>query len=351
MERGMERMKATLVVLSALTLVVAMMTGCEILSTDEGDSGSTPEISEFGDFTTHDETPGFGDADLLSGYPEGQPFEDDMDNHPDVRNGRRDRGARHYALRIIWGNIETRDSIRASTQECPVSDWSGSIEVEGGVAIIRRLILFDPGDHIVRPRRGPGIIQWSSHTMGHVDGLLLTIIDVTDSQATETPNTLTLTTPFYSGEIPLADLEDYREFVVYDECNSISIVATRIEPLGCPKGFMEGRWIAETDTSGYFKGVWIGNLGTLMGHLRGIYEVREGERVLFGKWISTSGEFQGLLRGTWAPLDNDRGPDGVFDGRWFDENIESKGFFRGHYAICPGDSVGFFHGRWAEECR
>jgi hypothetical protein len=88
-----------------------------------------------------------------------------------------------------------------------------------------------------------------------------------------------------------------------------------------------------------------------MGHLRGVYEIREGERVLFGKWISRSGDFQGLLRGTWTPLENDHGPDGLFEGRWVDEALDLAGFFRGHYAICRDDTAGTFHGRWLKDCR
>jgi hypothetical protein len=239
----------------------------------------------------------------------------------------------------------------AAATACPISEWSGTLEVDGGVAIVKRLILFDRGDSIVRPRRGPRSIKWVSYTMGHVDGLLLKVIDLPDPPGKESKNILSITTPFYTGEIPLADLADYREVVVYDECNAISIVATRIEPLGCPKGFLEGRWVTATDTSGYFKGAWIGQYGTLMGHLRGIYEVRDGDRVLFGKWIDASGEFRGLLRGTWIPLDEEDGPDGLFEGRWVDEDHEVKGFFRGHYCICSGDTTGTFHGRWKKDCR
>jgi hypothetical protein len=344
-------MKVSLAVLSVVMLAVALMAGCELNSPDGGGSDQPPEISEFGGYTTDDEAPAFGDLDLLAGYPEDQPFEDDMENDPEVRKGENDPGAKQYALRIIWGNVETRDSTSTEAEDCPVSEWSGRLQVDGGIAIIERLIDFERGDLILRPRRGPRNIGWISYTKSHVDGMLLKVIDLPDPRSAEPRNTLAITTPFYTGELLLADLEDYREFVVYDACNAISIVATRIEPHGCPKGFMEGRWIADTDTSGYFKGVWIGSLGSLMGHLRGVYGIREGRRMLFGKWISASGEFQGLLRGTWSPLQGERGPDGLFEGAWVDERLETKGFFRGQYANCPNDTAGVFHGRWARDCR
>jgi len=344
-------MRCSLGLLGTLILAVILMTSCESLSPDEDLTGLPEEISDYAGFTTTDEAPGFGDTSLIADYPEDRPHADDMENHPDVKNGRNDRNAKQYALRITWGNVERRDSTPTDTESCPISDWSGTLEVDGGVAIVKRLILFDRGDSLVRPRRGPRNVRWVSYTKNHVDGLLFKIFDLPDPPRQEFTNTLTITTPFYSGEIPLADLEDYRELVVYDECNAISIVATRIQPLGCPRGFLEGRWVTATDTSGYFKGAWIGQYGTLMGHLRGVYEIRDGQHVLFGKWINDSGEFGGLLRGTWTPLQNDDGPDGTFEGGWVDQAYEVNGFFRGHYCICEDDTAGTFHGRWKKQCR
>jgi hypothetical protein len=337
--------------LVTLALGVVIMAGCDVLSPDEDGSGPPTGDLQYGGFSTADEAPGFGDIGLLEAYPEDQPYSDGMEDDPDVRTAERNRRAKQYALRLVWGNIERRDSSVSNDGSCPISDWSGMLEVDGGVAIVKRLILFDRGDSLIRPRGGPRDVKWVSYTKNHVDGILLKIIDLPDPPQRESSNTLTITTPFYTSEIPLSDLEDYRELVVYDDCNTISVAATGIEPLGCPRGFLEGRWVASTDTSGHFKGVWIGQYGTLMGHLRGVYEIRDGRRVLFGKWIDRTGDFQGLLRGTWSPLDNDRGPDGLFEGHWVDDSLEQEGFFRGHYAICPDDTAGSFHGRWKKDCR
>lgn len=343
-------MKLSSALAAILILAVLAMSGCDLSGPDQGGVGEPVDLSEYGDFTTSDEVPGFGDADILDGYPEDRLFEDEMDNHPEVKNGETDRRSKQYAVRIIWGNLERPDSSLSDAGACPVSDWSGTLEVDGGVAIVERLILFDRGDTIVRPRKGPRKVEWISYTKDHVDGLLLKIIDLPDPASRQFENTLSITTPFFSCAIPLAELEDYREYVVYDDCNAISIVATRVEPIGCPKGFLEGRWVVATDTSGYFKGAWIAQQGDLLGHLRGVYEIREGARILYGKWISTSGDFQGLLRGTWTPLAREHGPDGVFEGRWVDENLEVRGFFKGHYAACLDDTAGVFHGRWKKDC-
>jgi hypothetical protein len=344
-------MKHLSVLVTLLVLGALALPGCDLSGPDQGGAGDPVEISEYGGFTTSDEAPGFGDAEILDGYPEDRPFEDEMENHPDVRNGETDRRAKQYALRIIWGNLERPDSSLSDAGACPLSDWSGTIEVDGGVAVVERLILFDRGDTIFKPRKGPRKMEWTSYTKDHVDGLLLKIVDLPDPPTGEFDNTLSITTPLFSRDIPLAELEDYREYVVYDDCNAISVVATRIKASRCPKGFLEGRWVAASDTSGYFKGAWIAQHGALVGHLRGAYEIRNGERVLYGKWISESGDFQGLLRGTWTPLPREHGPSGVFEGRWVDENLDVRGFFKGHYATCPDDTAGLFHGRWMKDCK
>jgi hypothetical protein len=349
-QREVKLMRTSLLAVSALAIGIALLAGCEPFSTDEGEIDQPAELSEYGGFTTRDEPPGFGDEGLVEGYPEDEDFDDDMENDPRVTNANRDRGAKQYALRIVWGNLRTRDSTVTPGEDCPVTDWSGSAEVDGGVLVVKRLIRFELGDHIVRPRRGPGKVQWVSHTKDHIDGLVFKILDVPDPASKEAKNTLRITTPFYNGEIALGDLEDYSEFVVYDDCNKISLVATRIKPLDCPRGFMEGGWVADSDTSGHFRGAWIGNEGSLMGYLRGRYEIRDGERVLYGKWITESGRFQGLLRGTWSPLRQQNGPDGIFEGRWVDETFTIKGSFRGHYHLGESDTSGFFQGRWIKHC-
>jgi hypothetical protein len=306
---------------------------------------------DFGGYTTADESPAFGDQELLSAYQDEEPYDDEMNYHPDVQDADNRNGAKHYALRVIWGNLDHPDTTIDPGVDCPITDWSGSAEVEGGVLIVTRLIRFDRGDYIVRPRRGPRKVEWISHTLNHVDGILLKIIDTPDPRPDSVSNTITISTPFYTGEIPLDDLQDYRDLIVVDECNKISIVATEIDPHACPRGFLEGAWTAETDTSGDFRGIWVGGAGEIAGYLRGRYGIRDGRRVIFGKWITRSGDFGGLLRGTWMPLHLADGPDGYFEGRWVDDTFTVRGYFRGHYCIRQDTETGFFHGRWLSLCR
>ena len=106
-------------------------------------------------------------------------------------------GARQYALRMMWGNLETRDSNLTAASGCPVTDWSGSVETEDGMLIVRRLLRFEPGDSIVRPRKGPHRVEWISHTRDHVDGIQLKIVVPPHGSAEAADGFLTISTPFY----------------------------------------------------------------------------------------------------------------------------------------------------------
>ncbi len=341
-------MKVSLAIV-ALAAVVIAVSGCETFLSS-GEENEQLATLDYGGYTTQNEQPAFGDSELLTSYSDGEPYDDEMADDPRVRNAERHGGARRYTLRLLWGKLDRPDTTIDPGENCPVTDWPGSITVTGGIVIIRRLIRFEPGDYIVRPRKGPDSVEWVSHTKGHIDGILFKIIDTPDPQGMEASNTLTIRTPLYSVEIALSDLEDYRDFVVFDDCNKISIVATETSPQVCPRGFMEGRWIPESDTSGFFKGIWIAVDGAIAGYLRGHYTIDEGNRVLYGKWITRSGHFAGLLKGKWVPFASpSSGPDGYFDGHWVDETFTIRGFFKGHYCICDSTG-GFFHGRWKRGC-
>ena len=346
------RRTAILGLITGLALI-AGLTGCESISSDDAETlDRETMLSEYGGFDTGDEMPAFGDADLALSFSDEVEFEDEVEDSGEVRNARRN-GARQYMLRVVWGNIQRPDTADgAAATDCPVTDWSGSLTIDGGVATVKSLIRFEePLDHIVRPRPGPREVSWVSFTSPHLDGILFKVLDTHDPQGKEVANSLTITTPHHTVEIPLADLADYREMVEIDECNSISIVATEPEHRGCPTGFIEGGWVTETDSSGYFRGGWISNHGDLGGFLRGSFGTEDGERVLYGKWITESGEFGGLIRGTWWPAESDSCPDGFFEARWVDDYFTIRGVLKGHYHTGSEGESGFFHGRWRELCR
>ncbi len=344
-------MKRLIVFGLALSFLLLGTSGCELFFPESSEADHEALMEEYGGYTTDSEAPAFGDEDLLATVGGDSPFDDEMSTHPTVTNARHNGRAKVYALRMIWGNLpDPADSVAGEPEECPVTDWSGSVVVDGGVVIVRAIIKFEPGDFIVRPRISPRELRWVSHTKGHVDGIVLEIIDVPEPESVSAANVVKITTPLYSVEIPLDELEEYSDYQEYDECNSISLFATRISFAGCPRGFLGGKWIAETDTSGIFKGGWISYNGRLVGYLRGHYTKRDGRRVFFGKWITRSGAFGGLLKGTWEPMDGTDCCGGTFEGYWVDETYTRRGVLKGHYCTAC-DSVGFFHGRWLEFCR
>jgi hypothetical protein len=350
-EGEVELMRRLLLLGSVITVALGLTVGCEVFSPGTNNSTGSVLVEGYGGYTTEDEAQAFGDRELALGFPEDPVYDDDMEDHPDVVNGLRNGKAKVYALRVIWGNIDRPDSAVGPGEDCPISDWSGSAEIDGGVVVVKRLIRFDPGDRIVRPRRGARKVEWISHTKDHIDGILFHIIDLPDRSNADAKNTLTLRTPLYTAEIPLESLEDYTELVTSDDCNKISLVSTEVRPAKCPRGFMEGLWVADSVTSGHFKGVWIGTNGARAGYLRGEYRIEHGQRILYGKWITKAGRFGGLLKGTWTPIVSETGPDGRFEGKWVDQSLNVEGYFRGHYRFCESGEPGLFHGRWMQDCR
>ena len=342
----------------AAVVALAITSGCGTVDENNGNQGAA--LGVFGGYTPTAEAPGFGDPGLVAAHPEDTPYDDELVGGPDVTNAMKNGGARHYMLRLVWGNLDNPDT---TVSACPGTDWSGSIKADGGVIIARRLIRFEPGDSIVRPRKGAREIEWASHTRDHFDGILFQVIDVPDPRHRVVANTVTITTPLYTAEIPLDSLASYDESVTFDECNKIAVVAVELKRAKCPRGFLEGAWVSESDTSGWFKGAWVRQDGALDGYLRGRYTIEDGQRVLYGKWITTAGDFGGLMRGTWGPLladdddaDDDEadeaGPDGYLQGHWVDESLMIQGDFRGHYCLPEvPDTAGFFHGRWKQACR
>jgi len=342
--------------LGALAILAAALAiaGCNGVSPEKNGGSDNDLLAAYGGYTTSNEDAGFGDPGLMARCREDDPFADEMANCPEVMAATRDGRAKFYMLRMVWGNIDNPDTSEDSGP-CAVTDWSGEIQADGGVVVVTSLIRFEPDDYILRPRRMPREVRWVSHTRNHLDGVLVEVIDVPGHMHSEGKNTITITTPFYTAEIPFDSLATLNVLNVYDDCNKLSLVSTQLPLARCPRGFLEGTWVSESDTSGNFEGAWIGEGGALTGYLRGHYGVRDAMRVLFGKWITTSGEFGGLLRGTWGPLPGighrgERGPDG-FEGTWVNDALTDQGNFRGHYSVPAGSDSGGFHGRWVKNCR
>jgi hypothetical protein len=323
---------------------------------------ATDEPAAFGDpyFTAAD----FEDLDAAS--------DDPLQNDPEVRaaeDAAGDPGAQNRpditVLRLTWGQLGAGVEDIVETDDA--LDWSGMLRVDAGIAVVRRVILFErPRDHVVRPRINRHTVAWVSHTGPHYDGLIVEIIaprgtpggnDDPGAASGDDPVVpmLHLVTPLLELDIPLAALGGMDATHPVDDLgNALRLEGHRLadEEL-CPKGFLSGVWVAEEDpesgAAGYFKGRWVGLWGHLNGHLRGVYGVDEaGEPVFYGKLISRSGRFQGLLRGTYA-IGEEPGH-GVFDGVWVDDAETVQGRLGGEWIQMPERPAGFFSGRWATLC-
>lgn len=355
----------TLGILTSITLVVGLwLSGC---SSDPStlqvvEDGELNLTDAYGGYSATSEAPGFGDSEILAD-DDSEAAQDEMAQSAvvDSFNQLRDRDI--YSLELRWGQMQFDSTVTTMT------DWSGSLTVERGAIVAARLIGFERGDRIVRPRDTCTVLEWVSQTGPHYDGILVFIYDPNpDSFAVA--NSVTFTTAPYTRTVTMSELESIDQLVDVGE-NQVSINGFLTASLECQQGFFQGRWMRQGDGSrGKFDGRWISSDGYLMGHIKGHFGIRDdGEHVLFGKWITLGGAFRGLLRGGWGTDSIDdvlRAPSGWFNGRWDDASGNRLGDFDGHWVAAPptrgnvdnpGQSDrnlhrghGFWRGQWAEIC-
>lgn len=359
--------------LAGLALVAALgLAGCGTDQPTTTTTDGTPDDytaldldAEFGGLTATDEAAAFGDIALeQAATAEADEVADDpLASDPQVAEfealavAADDTAApprpRVTFLRLVWGVLDSPvDSLGAVADGPELVDWSGRIEVDRGLVIVRRVIGFERPRDFLLPRADRSSVSWVSHTGPASDGLLIEILEPpvpADSTGTPPPpNRLRLRTPPYSAEFLVGDLAGLdATYPVAPAGNAIHLTGFR--PDRCPRGFLAGFWRAGSDSAGSFRGRWLGLQGRSDGFLRGGYGYDSaGNRVLVGKWISTSGAFRGLLRGTWEPLPEPG--HGRFDGHWVNAAGSVEGEFGGDFLAAPERPGGFFAGRWATRC-
>ena len=131
----------------------------------------------------------------------------------------------------------------------------------------------------------------------------------------------------------------------------ILAAAITIEPGTCPRGFMHGRWMNHPERQGGFlKGRWETENGGVKGHMKGIYGVNDaGEKVFFGKMISRSGRFLGIVVGHYDKHPDDENG-GWFQGRIVNRNREIIGGIKGEWKRSEHCNGGLFRARWGLNC-
>jgi len=320
-----------------------------------------------GGLTPTDEEVGFGDAFLLQeeARENEELYNDALMADPEVArmvaeadssDGERPM-RRSYFLRVVWGNLDGPvDEATGEVVDLSRMDWSGALQIDQGVVIVRRLIRFERGvDSITRPRESRQLVEWTSFTGGHFDGILFQIIEPAkpaDSLAPDYANKVKFTAGSINAEFLTTDIPGMDRTAEVDDLNSIHFVGFEHSgKLACPRGFMAGIWRDLPDQNGgAFRGRWVNILGTTRGFMMGRYGVNEnGERVFRGKYISRSGQFMGFLVGTWAPT-GDRPGVGHFRGKWINDTATVEGHLGGRYIRAGDRPGGFYQGRWVASC-
>jgi hypothetical protein len=232
-------------------------------------------------------------------------------------------------LVIMWGRVPI--DVNAAPR-----DWSGELRLSRGGMLVRRRIAFEGTDR-VRPRTERDAIQFDSITRPAADGLVLTVFD--PAPATDA---LTLTYTPDAGAAMTVDLSQLANGpLVIDAGDGNQILITghrRVET--CAHGFLRGRWHAIAPNASTYLGVVANSDGEPVGHIRGIAgKRRNGEPVMFGKFINREGQFVGLVKGTYEH--------GTFAARWLDR-AGDHGQLHGVYFPGPNERAGGFLGRWSE---
>ena len=307
---------------------------------DRGGSDSQDVSSDLekanGGLDTVDEAPSFGaEPDLTAAAIEpdtgatdtlaGDPATTAMD-HPGTG----------FRVVVLWGKLP------ADRGADVARDWSGSIKVSRGGLVVRHTIGFeDATDHLL-PRAATAVdtVAFQSVTRPFVDGLALTVLDNAPSTTSSQTLTYTASTGGATYTLDLAQLASGP--IVIDAGDGFKMIAVghRRRADACDAGFMRGRWHALSSHLGNYLGVVTNEDGERVGHVRGIFgQRRNGDAVLFGKFIDREGHFRGLLVGSYA--------DGQYRARWIDRQGD-HGAAHGAYFEGATATSGTFLGRWAE---
>jgi hypothetical protein len=345
-----------------LAAALLLAWGCgETTTTEEGGAIADALEQENGGLTMEDEAPAFGEPEAFRDLAEYDRVEDELADDPAVDEMRERPDAAQINLIVEWGQIPGNPE-----NETP-RNWSGVFHVNRGAMVVRRVIKFEEKTDRLLPRPDRQHVPFTSVTLPHYDGMILTIIDPepesdeplvftyvsplprdADPNATDEPVTDATTDdrperPQTIVRVPVRDLVEGRVELLIDDAGNRMVAAAMARPLDiCERGFLGGRWQQVEEGRGRFIGRVMDDDGEPVGHVRGIYGRREnGVQVFFGKFINLEGDFKGIFKGEYG--------EGHFRGGWLHRSGE-HGVLGGAYREgIPGpEAGGHFVGRWAE---
>ncbi len=313
------------------------------------DDGEVAAISaaleqQNGGLTMTDEAPAFNDAASFAAAdlpePE-QAFSDAMEASAPVKADLGTPGMSVVRVAMLWGQIP------ANPENQKVVDWSGTISINRGALLVRRVIRFEDKTDKLLPRTDKQSVSFTSMTRPANDGLRLDIIDPTPAKEASEP--LTLSYENKSGKVftvAVAALEDGPKTKVIDDAGDrvVAMAAPKIA-IDCEHGTLGGKWHALKDGPkgvGKMIGVVRNDDGDPIGHIKGIYgHKKNGEEVFFGKYIDLAGHFKGIYGGHYDG--------GRFEGHWLVKDGDHGGLGGEYIEDVPGPAVGgHYLGRWAE---
>jgi len=351
----------TLLLASCLLLTLGLgIQGCSSLTGTDGSNSSSDfyddsffddlgfDINDAnGGYDTQDEPPGFGDGSFLTMFTEDEPANDSWSQDSGVNDMADNPSNVLSYARLLWGQLQFNPDISDTT------DWSGSIWVDSGALVVKRLIRFEPETDWIEERPLVTEIGVVSQTTVHNDGLLLQVIN--DEPGVGGENLLHVELGELVYSIPVDSLDGYQEIVDVDDLgNQFSLYA--IPKLDCPNGFMGGIWVEGETDRGILRGGWFSWEGELMGYYRGHWGITEaGDSLFRGKLIDLDGNFWAMLRGHWVDHPLHHG-DGEYYGRWLtpvggadSDEFEAEGPIWGFYKK-GFRRRGHMDGRWLQAC-
>ena len=243
--------------------------------------------------------------------------------------------------------------------------------------MIRRLVRFELNQDGYFPRSQRELVEWFSTTTTHNDGIVVdffvppvdpevdtsyvvdTLGDTTDivfDTLPVEPVTLAFETGPYTQTFTLAELARLDTVVTLDDGNAVAFQSMQMIPT-CGRGHLRGHWGYDEEGNGIFRGVWHSRLG-IAGYVQGRFGVDENDhKVFYGKWINRTGQFEGLIKGTYDSNVSDnasevaqRRASGVLRGDIYDADGLRIGALKGHYKASPNFPSGWFNARWKLDC-